>query len=103
VHTARCGAACVAAVRAGSELPTPFGILPVSQDEHALCTDKVRFVGDPLAAVVAIDELTAFEALDLIQVDYGKLTTIADPNEALTMEQPRLHEYGDHGNIHKKV
>src|SRR5262245_5729715 len=39
-----------------------FGILPVSQDEHALCPDKVRFVGDPVAAVAALTEDQAYEA-----------------------------------------
>ena len=47
----------------GAELPIPFGILPVSQDEHALASDKVRFVGDPVAAVAAVDEETAEAAL----------------------------------------
>ena len=37
----------------GKDLPIPYGILPVSQDEHPLCTDKVRFIGDPVAAVAA--------------------------------------------------
>src|SRR6185503_1740176 len=37
----------------GRETPIPFGILPVSQDEHALCPDRVRFVGDPVVAVAA--------------------------------------------------
>ena len=44
----------VFAVITGKDLPVPYGILPVSQDEHALCMDKVRFVGDPVAAVAAI-------------------------------------------------
>src|SRR6185295_12239130 len=35
----------------GKEMPITFGILPVSQDEHALCPDRVRFVGDPVVAV----------------------------------------------------
>ena len=52
----------VIAVLTGKSLPIPFGILPVSQDEHALCIDRVRFVGDPVAAVVAIDEYAAFDA-----------------------------------------
>src|SRR6476646_4771522 len=64
-------------VLSGKDFPVPYGILPVSQDEHALATDRVRFVGDPVAAVVARDELTAFEALDLIQVDYEPLRTFA--------------------------
>ena len=46
-------------VLTGDEFPIPYGILPVSHDEHALCRDKVRFVGDPVAAVIARDEQTA--------------------------------------------
>src|SRR5262245_30754629 len=41
----------VVAVLTGSELPIPFGILPISQDEHALSPGTARFVGDPVAAV----------------------------------------------------
>src|SRR5215210_8235679 len=37
----------VVAVITGKDLPIPYGILPVSQDEHALCIEKVRFMGDP--------------------------------------------------------
>src|SRR4051812_26411841 len=51
----------VRAVLTGEQFPIPFGILPVSQDEHALCPDKVRFVGDPVAAVLATEELIAEE------------------------------------------
>ncbi|MBZ0113925.1 MAG: aldehyde oxidase, partial [Thermoanaerobaculia bacterium] len=46
----------------GKDLPIPFGILPVSQDEHALCPEIVRFVGDPVAAVVCRTEDEAIEA-----------------------------------------
>src|SRR5919206_3779915 len=46
-------------VLTGRDLPIPYGILPVSQDEHALAVDRVRFVGDPVALVVARDEITA--------------------------------------------
>src|SRR6266849_8140509 len=49
----------VQAVLTGPDLPIPFGILPVSQDEHALCVEKVRFIGDPVAAVAATTEETA--------------------------------------------
>ena len=90
-------------VLTGGDFPIPFGILPVSQDEHALCTDRVRFVGDPVAAVVAADELTAYEATMLIDVAYEPLATIADAEEALATPAPRLHDYGDHGNVHKAV
>jgi 4-hydroxybenzoyl-CoA reductase subunit alpha len=90
-------------VLTGKDLPIEYGILPVSQDEQALCVDHVRHVGDPVAAVVAREELIAFEALDLIDVDYEILTTISDPEEALATPEPRIHEYGEEGNIHKRV
>ncbi|MGZ3405287.1 MAG: xanthine dehydrogenase family protein molybdopterin-binding subunit [Polyangia bacterium] len=90
-------------VLTGRDFPIPFGILPVSQDEHALCTDRVRFVGDPVAAVIAVDELTAYEATELVEVDYEPLATISDAEEALATPEPRLHDYGDDGNVHKRV
>jgi 4-hydroxybenzoyl-CoA reductase subunit alpha len=93
----------VVAVITGKDLPIPYGILPVSQDEHALCIDKVRFIGDPVAAIAAIDEDTAFEAMDLIEVEYERLKTISTIEEGLNIEEPRIHEYGDSGNVHKKV
>jgi 4-hydroxybenzoyl-CoA reductase subunit alpha len=93
----------VVAVVTGKDFPIPYGILPVSQDEHALCVDKVRFVGDPVAAVAAIDEDVAFDAMNLIEVEYERLQTITSIEEGLLVDEPRIHEYGDGGNIHKKV
>src|SRR3954469_13569912 len=87
----------------GADVPIPYGILPVSQDEHALAIDRVRFVGDPVAAVVARDEITAAEALDLIDVTYQPLRTFASPDDSLAFDEPRIHDYGHHGNIHKAV
>jgi 4-hydroxybenzoyl-CoA reductase subunit alpha len=93
----------VVAVITGKELPIPYGILPVSQDEHALCIDKVRFIGDPVAAIAAVDEETAFEAMDLIEVEYERLQTVSSIEEGFDIAEPRIHDYGDHGNVHKKV
>src|ERR1700741_4127472 len=93
----------VFAIITGKDLPIPYGILPVSQDEHALCIDKVRFIGDPVAAIAAIDEDTAFDALDLIEVEYKRLQTISSIEEGVFVDEPRIHEYGDAGNIHKRV
>jgi 4-hydroxybenzoyl-CoA reductase alpha subunit len=93
----------VIAVITGKDIPISYGILPVSQDEHALCIDKVRFIGDPVAAVAAIDEDVAFDAMNLIEVEYEPLNTIASIEEAILIDEPRIHEYGDEGNIHKKV
>jgi 4-hydroxybenzoyl-CoA reductase alpha subunit len=93
----------VLAIITGNDMPIPYGILPVSQDEHALCIDKVRFIGDPVAAVAAIDEDVAFDAMNLIEVRYERLQTISSIEEAVMIDEPRIHEYGDGGNIHKKV
>ncbi len=93
----------VYAVITGKDLPLPYGILPVSQDEHTLCIERVRFIGDPVAAVAAIDEDTAFDAMNLIEVEYEKLNTIATIEEGLMIDEPRIHDYGESGNVHKKV
>ncbi|HEU5466901.1 MAG TPA: molybdopterin cofactor-binding domain-containing protein, partial [Gemmatimonadales bacterium] len=93
----------VKAVLTGKDTPIPFGILPVSQDEHALCPDHVRFVGDPVAAVAATSEETATAALDLIDVKYELLPSIASPEDAVTTPEPRIHDYGDSGNLHKLI
>src|ERR1044071_9422666 len=93
----------VFAIVTGKDFPIPYGILPVSQDEHALCIDKVRFIGDPVAAVAAIDEDAAFDAMNLIEVEYERLQTISSIEEGVMIDEPRIHEYGDGGNVHKKV
>ena len=90
-------------VLTGEVFPIPYGILPVSHDEHALCRDKVRFVGDPVAAVIARDEATAERAAQTIDVAYEPLRTFASPADSLAYPEPRIHEYGDHGNVHKAV
>jgi len=90
-------------VLTGKDIEGEFGILPVSQDEEPLCREKVRQVGDPVAAVIARNEWTAQEALELIDVDYEPLTTIADSQQALVTPEPRIHTYGEEGNIHKRV
>ncbi len=88
-------------VLTGKDFPIPYGIMPVSQDEHALALERVRFVGDPVAAVIAKDEQTATEALELIEVKYRPLATIATLEEALATPEPRIHDYGEQGNIHR--
>jgi len=88
-------------VLTGKDFPVTFGILPVTQDEYALAPEHVRYVGDPVAGVVARDEQTATEALDLIEVRYRPLEPIATPEEALAKPEPRIHAYGERGNIHR--
>ncbi len=93
----------VKAVLTGRDLPIPFGILPVSQDEHALALDKVRFVGDPVAAVAATSEEIATQALDLIEVHYEPLRAFPDAIDAVEHPDPAIHDYADAGNIHKLI
>jgi 4-hydroxybenzoyl-CoA reductase alpha subunit len=94
----------VYAVITGADLPpVKFGILPVSQDEEALCRDKVRMVGDAVAAVAAMDEETAERATELIEVDYEPLRALMSMDESLAHPEVRIHDYGDGPNVHKNV
>ena len=88
-------------VLTGEDFPVPFGIMPVSLDEYPLARERVRYVGDPVAAVIARDEQTATEALHLIEVAYRILPPVSDPVEALQRPEPRIHDYGEQGNIHR--
>ncbi len=87
----------------GAETPNSFGIMPVSEDEHALAIDTVRFVGDSVAAVAAISEDIAHAAALAVKIEYELLPTIASVAEALATPLPQIHDYADDGNIHKKV
>jgi 4-hydroxybenzoyl-CoA reductase alpha subunit len=93
----------VVAIITGRDLPIPYGILPVSEDEHSLCIEKVRFIGDPVAAIAAIDEDVAFDAMNLIDVEYERLDAIVSIDDALAPDKARIHDYGEGGNVHKKV
>jgi 4-hydroxybenzoyl-CoA reductase alpha subunit len=75
----------------------------VSQDEHALCLEVTRFIGDPVAAVAAVDEDTALAACELIDVQYETLPEIGSFDDAVSTPAPALHDYADHGNIHKLI
>ena len=73
----------VKAVLTGQDLPIRFGIMPVSQDERALEHEKVRYVGDPIAAIAAVDEEVAAAALDAIRVEYDLLDPVMSIEQAL--------------------
>jgi len=71
-------------------------------DEPYLALDKVRFIGEAVAAVAAIDAETAEEALDLIRVEYEKLPAVVDPLAAMQEDAPRIHDHAP-GNISFKT
>ena len=92
----------VKAVLTGKDLPAAYGAMPVSEDEHALAIGKVRMVGEPVAAVAAVDEDVATEALELIEVEYDLLPTISSIESALEHPEPRVHDHGEFGNVHRR-
>lgn len=89
----------VVAVYAGAELADKIGTLPTTADNptlripshHALAIDKVCFVGEGVAAVVAEDGYAACDALDLLQVEYEPLPVVSDPEKALAPGSPVIH------------
>ena len=81
----------VRAVITGRDVPERYGILPVTQDETALAVDRVRYVGEPVAAVCADDEATAQRALDAIDVTYEPLANVLSIEDAFRADV-RLHE-----------
>ena len=98
----------VHAVITGRDMPIQYGIIPWTQDEYPLCLDRVRYIGDGVAAVAAIDEDTAIEALSLIRVEYQELPAFFDPHLALNADgsTPYVHDAkkeGWNGNITKAV
>ncbi len=98
----------VHAVVTGRDMPTKYGIIPWTRDEEPLAVDRVRYIGDAVAAVAAVDEDTAIRALELIDVEYDVLPAILDPEQALTPPEgtPPIHEPkkpGHNGNITKIV
>jgi len=96
----------VHAVLTGKDMPEPYGIIPWTRDEHALALDRVRYVGDAVAAVAAVDEETASRALDAIHVEYEVLQAVLEPREALESSAVQVHEpkkEGRNGNVTKHV
>ena len=83
----------VRGVATGRDIPDrQYGIVPMAKDEYALAKDKVRYIGDDVAAVCAIDPEIAEEALELIDVDYEELPAVFDPREAIKEGAPVIHE-----------
>lgn len=83
-----------------------YGVIPWTRDEEVLCTDKVRFVGDAVAAVAAIDEESANAALRKIRVTYEDLPYVGNPDDAERLggdPDAKVNESARHGNITKRV
>ncbi len=85
----------VRAIITGRDFPwgLKYGYTPITRDQTPLAQDKVRYIGDEVAAVAAISEDIAEEALDLIKVEYEELPAVFDPFEAMKEEAPQLHDH----------
>ncbi len=81
----------VVCVVTGPDAPNKYGILPVGHDETALAVEKVRYVGDNVACVVAISEAIAEQALELIDVEYEPLPAWFDPEDSMKAEKDWIH------------
>ena len=80
----------VRAIVTGADVRKKHGLSV--KDETILATDRVRFAGEEVAAVAAIDENVALDALELIRVDYEELPAVFDPEEALRPGAPEVHD-----------
>ncbi|MCH8198608.1 MAG: molybdopterin-dependent oxidoreductase, partial [Chloroflexi bacterium] len=73
------------------------------KDAPVLAQDVVRFVGDPVVAVAALTEDQAADACSAVTIEYEPLATISSVDEAIETSEPLIHDYGDEGNLHKKI
>jgi 4-hydroxybenzoyl-CoA reductase subunit alpha len=89
----------VLAVITGKDTPTPFSVNNHLPTETPLAVGRVRYYGEGVAAVAAIDEETAEEALDLIEVDYEPLPVLVDPLASMAQDEIRIHDFA-HENVH---
>jgi CO/xanthine dehydrogenase Mo-binding subunit len=88
----------VMATLTGDEIPVnSFG--PTFQDQPILAAEKVRHMGDGVAAVAATSEQAALDALQRIEVEYEVLPAVFDPLEAMKPDAPRIHEPRDNGYV----
>ena len=72
-----------------------YGVMATTRDQRALALDKVRYAGEEVAAVAAVDEDAAEEALSLIRVEYEVLPAVFDPEEAMAEGAPRIHDHAE--------
>ena len=92
----------VKAVITGDETDEPFGVLPIARFEYPLARDKVRYKGEPVACVAAIDTKTAQKAIELIKFKYKELPAYFTSQEAMAEGSLNIHDHRE-GNIEREV
>ena len=94
----------VVAVLTGADFPKLYGLVAATLDERPLAVDKVRFVGDPVAAVVALTEEEATAALRHIEVIYTPLQPVMTIAQSVAPAQDEpLHAYAERDNVQKML
>jgi 4-hydroxybenzoyl-CoA reductase subunit alpha len=92
----------VHAVVTGDDCDVPYGVIPIACNEFALARGQVRYRGEPVAAVAAVDEATARAALAAIVLDFDPLPALFDAASALEPDAVQLHA-NKPGNIERDV
>jgi len=92
----------VKAIVTGADCDKGFGVLPIARSEYPLARDKVRYRGEPVAAVAAVDDATAREALRRIKMTVRELPAYYTARDALAPGAVQLHEKKP-GNIERDV
>ncbi|MEP6969785.1 MAG: 4-hydroxybenzoyl-CoA reductase subunit alpha [Betaproteobacteria bacterium] len=92
----------VVAVITGTDFVAPYGVIPIAQNEWPLARDKVRYRGEPLFAVAAVDEASARAALAAVQVDIEVLPALFTAADARADAAPLLHD-NKPGNLERQV
>jgi 4-hydroxybenzoyl-CoA reductase subunit alpha len=92
----------VKAVVTGADCDRTFGVLPIARSEHPLARDRVRYRGEPVAAVAAVDDATARRAIGLIKMTVRELPAYYDAAAALAPGAVRLHDNRP-GNLERDV
>lgn len=92
----------VAAVVTGDDSDEGYGVLPIARYEYPLARDKVRYRGEPVACVAAVDVETAQRALDLIKFKYKELPAYFTPEDATAPDAVALHDHRE-GNREREV
>ena len=86
----------------GEDCDEPYGVLPIARFEYPMARDKVRYRGEPLACVAAVDVETAQKALDLIKFEYRELPAYFTSSDAMSDDAIDLHDHRP-GNIEREV
>src|SRR6201997_1352469 len=92
----------VKAIVTGADCDKTFGVLPIARSEHPLARDRVRYRGEPVAAVAAIDDAAAKEALRRIKLTVRELPAYHTAAAAMAADAVAIHDRKPH-NIERDV